>query len=215
MIKSKEDLIGKLTAYAHTPDDYVSQFKEKIRYKLLRCPELLYALHCEKLESELFDEDGNINAEFNEQGEVVEPFGAWDEYFGYIIRPYIPFIKETQESAENFLFYEVSLSEIPRYNKVECVMHIAFSILCSTASKYVIDDATGLARHDLIASIIREKFNWSNIFGTQCKLVENYARVTDSNYITRYVTFECTLLNSIVNTPYNGQTTVINNKVRK
>lgn len=203
-LKTKEDLLGKLRAYADTPDDYVSRFKTKIKEKLITCPELLYALNYKEYESELFDKNGNINVD-----------GEWDMYFGYSIRPYIPFIQEVQHNTDNFLCYEVSLNEPVRYNKTECYMNIQFIALCSTASKQIIDELTGLPRHDLIGSIIREKFNWSNIFGAQCHMVSNQARVTDSNFLTRTIVFECTLPNSITNTPYNGKTATTNYQVRR
>lgn len=198
-LKTKDDLLNKLRAYANTSDDYVSWFKAKIKDKLLTCPELLYSLNVKQLESELFDNKGSIIDD-----------GEWDSYFGYYIRPYIPYISEVQDSTDNFLCYEVSFNELARYNKIECYMQIQFVALCSTASKQIIDDLTGLPRHDLIGSIIRENFNWSNIFGTQCRMISNQARITDSSYTTRTITFECTLPNSITNTPYKGQTHIAN-----
>ena len=47
------------------------------------------------------------------------------------------------------------------------------------------DELTGIPRHDLIASIIRAKFNWSNILGMQLKLVYNKESITDNNYVVR------------------------------
>lgn len=202
-LKTKDDLLKKLRSYAETPDDYVSRFKTKIKEKLLLCPELLYALNYKDYETELFDEKGNINVN-----------GEWDIYFGTCIRPYIPFIEEVQDSANNFLCYEVSFNEGPRYNKTECYMNITFVALCSTQQKQITDDLTGLSRHDLIASIIREQFNWSNIFGTQCHMVANQSRITDSKFLTRTIIFECTLLNSIVNTQYGDKPRIVNNRVR-
>ncbi len=201
-LKTKEDLLGKLRAYADTPDDYVSRFKTKIKEKLLTCPELLYALNNKEYKSELFDENGNINTD-----------GEWDMYFGYSIRPYIPYIQEVQHNTDNFLCYEVSFNEIPKYNTIECYMDVTFVALCSTEPQQAIDSLTGLPRHDLIGSIIREKFNWSNIFGTQCHMVSNQARVTDSKFLTRTIIFQCTLPNSIIKTPYKDQT-CISNKMR-
>ena len=42
---TKNDLLQKLRSYAYTPDDDVIRFKEKVKEKLLKCPELLYALN--------------------------------------------------------------------------------------------------------------------------------------------------------------------------
>lgn len=199
-IIKKEQLIEKLNSYAITPDDNVIKCKEAIKQALLYNNELLYSLHNIELESELFDENG-----------IIDPYGERDRYFGYVIRPYL-FVPETQTKAENLLCYTVSFDSIPQNNKIEYYMEIIFTILVD--HKDIIDESTGLARHDLIASILRERFNWSNIFGTQCNLIENKESVTDTNYIVRTLTFRCTLLNGILNTS-NNETFVINNVVRR
>ena len=104
---TKDELLQKLRAYTYTPDDDVIRYKQKIKEKLLKCPELLYALNNKTLESELFNPDGTINAEYDEAGEIT-PLGEWDRYFPYNIRPYI-YIPETQAFTDNFLFYVVAL----------------------------------------------------------------------------------------------------------
>ena len=60
ILTTKEELLNKLRAYAETPDDDNIKYKDIIRKALLNCPELLYALNNKELESELFDEDGNL-----------------------------------------------------------------------------------------------------------------------------------------------------------
>lgn len=44
-IKTKQELLDKLRAYASTPDDENIRYKNTIKNTLLSCPELLYALH--------------------------------------------------------------------------------------------------------------------------------------------------------------------------
>ena len=198
-IEHKGDVFLKLNSYAVLPDDDGVRYKEIIKRELLRCPELLYALNDDELASELFNEDGTLNEE-----------GDWDLYFNDNIRPYM-FFPESQTKAKNFLCYKIEFDEIPRYNKFEKIGHVTFVILCDV--KNIIHFETGIARHDLIASIIRERFNWSNIFGTQCRLVSNKETITDANYVTRTLIFELTMPNSVVNTD-NGTTRVINNVVR-
>ena len=64
---TKNDLLNKLRAYRTTPDDENIQYKKKIEKALMLNPCLLYALNEKSLESELFDDDGNINWEWNEE----------------------------------------------------------------------------------------------------------------------------------------------------
>ena len=210
---TKNDLLQKLRAYSYAPDDDVIRFKQKIKEKLLKCPELLYALNNTELESELFNPDGTINAEYDENG-IIIPLGEWYRYFPYNIRPYI-FITETQAFTDNFLCYTVGFREIPRYNEVEYYIQVIFTILCSSAPEQAVDSLTGQSRADLIGAILREKFNWSNIFGLQCKIVSNQEDIKDTNYISRTLILESTRPNGITYTTSKGNTTIINNSVRR
>ena len=210
---TKNDLLQKLRSYSYTPDDDVIRFKQKIKETLLKCPELLYALNNTKLESELFNEDGTINAEYDEAGNII-PLGEWDRYFPYNIRPYI-FVPETQAYTDNFLCYTVGFREIPRYNEIECYIQVIFTILCSSGSEQAIDSLTGQSRADLIGAILREKFNWSNIFGLQCKIVSNQEDTKDTNYISRTIVLESTKPNGITKTALKGNTAIINNCIKR
>ena len=205
-IKTKNDLLNKLRAYAKTPDDDNIKYKKIIHDALLKCPELLYALHEKSFESELFDEDGNIN--MSNEG---EPLGEWDLYFGdnSNIRPFL-FIPETQTEVHHYLCYQVNFDELPRYNNIQKYTEITFTIFVNGKDRT--DDLTGIARHDLIASIIRERFNWSSIFGMQTKLISSKESTTDNNYIVRTLVFQILDLNGIVNTPYGDGTYIRNNE---
>ena len=91
---TKDDLLNKLRAYSDTPDDEGIQYKKKIEKAFMQTPALLYALHEEDLEPELFDDDGNINWEWNEETKEYKPLGEWDKYFttgtaDANIRPYL------------------------------------------------------------------------------------------------------------------------------
>lgn len=211
---TKDDLLQKLRAYSTTPDDDVSRFKQRVKEELLKCPELLYALNNKKLEGELFDDDGDINAEYDEETGDIIPLGEWDRYFPYNIRPFV-FIPETQAFTDNFLCYTVDFTETPRYNDTECYMRIVFTIICSSDPEQAIDSLTGQPRHDLIGAILREKFNWSNIFGLQCKLTSNKEDIKDTNYISRTLVLEVLKPNGVVRTPLRGGTSIINNGLRR
>ena len=72
---TKDDMLNKLRAYTHNPDDDNIRIKNQVYQILLHCPELLYAIHDAELESELFDDDGNLNVDAD-----GEPLGEWDRY---------------------------------------------------------------------------------------------------------------------------------------
>ena len=232
-LETKKDLLTKLRAYSDTPDDETILYKKKIKDALMSNPCLLYALNESSLYKELFDpsdkahweydedrkiyvptEDCRINWEWDEEKQKYEPLGEWDRYFSDTssdanIRPYI-FIPETQTEVKHYLCYQVFFDEMPRYNNIEKYTLITFTIFVHGSDR--MDKWTGIPRHDLIASIIRERFNWSSIFGMQATLISSKESTTDNNYICRTLTFQVLDLNGIVNTPYGQETQIRNNE---
>ena len=208
ILTTKEELLNKLRAYADTPDDDNIRYKEKIHDALLNNAELLYALNNEELESELFD--GN---ELNIDKETGELLGEVDRYFGdnSNIRPYL-FIPDTQTDVKHYVCYQVAFDELPRYSNIQKYTEITFNIFVNGKDRT--DKLTGIPRHDLIASIIRERFNWSNIFGMQTHLISSKESVTDNNYLVRTLIFQIVDTNGIVTTQ-NGKTSVTNYQLRR
>lgn len=213
-LATKNDLLKKLREYKTTPDDENIQYKKKIEKALMLNPCLLYALNEKSLESELFDDDGNINWEWNEETKEYEPLGEWDRYFGGTsnIRPYL-FIPDTQTEVKHYICYQVAFDEMPRYQDTLKYTNITFTIFVHGNDRN--DKLTGVPRHDLIASIIRERFNWSNIFGMQTHLISSKESTTDNNYLVRTLVFQVVDTNGIVNTPYGGKTSFNNYQFRK
>lgn len=210
---TKNDLLNKLRAYRTTPDDDVILYKQKIKNALLLNPCLLYALDDKELESELFDKHGNINWEWNEDTKQYEPLGEWDRYFGGTsnIRPYL-FIPDTQTEVKHYICYQVSFDEMPRYQDTLKYTNVTFTIFVHGNDRN--DKLTGIPRHDLIASIIRERFNWSNIFGMQTHLISSKESTTDNNYLVRTLVFQVVDTNGIYKTT-NNKTTVNNYQLRR
>lgn len=204
IITNKKGLLNKLRAYASTPDDDNIRYKEKIHDALLNNAELLYALNNKELESELFDEDDNLLID-KETGELL---GEVDRYFGdnSNIRPYL-FIPDTQTEVKHYVCYQVMFDELPRYSNIQKYTEITFNIFVNGKDRT--DKLTGIPRHDLIASIIRERFNWSNIFGMQTHLISSKESVTDNNYLVRTLIFQIVDTNGIVTT--NGKTKNVTN----
>ena len=204
ILTTKEDLLNKRRAYAFTPDDDNIRYKEKIHDALLSNVELLYALNNEELESELFDGD-----KLNIDEETGELLGEVDRYFGdnSNIRPYL-FIPDTQTDVKHYICYQVAFDELPRYPNIQKYTEITFNIFVNGKDRT--DKLTGIPRHDLIASIIREKFNWSNIFGMQTHLISSKESVTDNNYLVRTLIFQITDVNSITYTPLGEKPSYIN-----
>ena len=207
ILTTKEDLLDKLRAYANNPDDDNIKYKDIIRKALLNCPELLYALNNNELEPELFDEDGNLLID-KDTGELL---GEVDRYFGdnSNIRPSL-FIPDTQTTVNSYVCYQVMFDELPRYQNIYKYNEIIFNIFVNGKDRT--DKLTGIPRHDLIASIIRERFNWSSIFGMQSKLISSKESITDNNYVVRTLIFQIEDTNGIVYTPFDEDSYIRNNE---
>ena len=215
---TKDNLLNKLRAYKTTPDDENIQYKKKIEKALMLNPCLLYTLNEKSLESELFDDDGNINWKWNEDTKEYEPLGEWDRYFGSDsnIRPFL-FIPDTQTEVKHYICYQVSFDETPRYQDTLKYTTITFTIFVHGNDR--VDKLTMIPRHDLIASIIRERFNWSNIFGMQTHLISSKESTTDNNYLVRTLVFQVVDTNGIYKTSNsktsNSKTSIVNYGVRR
>ena len=215
---TKDNLLNKLRAYKTTPDDENIQYKKKIEKALMLNPCLLYTLNEKSLESELFDDDGNINWKWNEDTKEYEPLGEWERYFGSNsnIRPFL-FIPDTQTEVKHYICYQVSFDEMPRYQDTLKYTNVTFTIFVHGNDRN--DKLTGIPRHDLIASIIRERFNWSNIFGMQTHLISSKESTTDNNYLVRTLVFQVVDTNGIYNTSNsktsNSKTSIVNYGVRR
>lgn len=210
---TKNDLLNKLRAYRTTPDDENIQYKKKIEKALMLNPCLLYALNEKSLETELFDADGNVNWEWNNEIGEYEPLGEWERYFGSNsnIRPFL-FIPDTQTEVKHYICYQVAFDEMPRYQDTLKYTNITFTIFVHGNDRY--DKLTGIPRHDLIASIIRERFNWSNIFGMQTHLISSKESTTDNNYLVRTLVFQVVDTNGIYKTT-DGKSSIMNYGIRR
>ena len=99
---------------------------------------------------------------------------------------------------------------MPRYQDTLKYTNITFTIFVHGNDRY--DKLTGIPRHDLIASIIRERFNWSNIFGMH--LISSKESTTDNNYLVRTLVFQVVDTNGIHKT-IDGKTSITNYGVRR
>lgn len=188
---TKADLLERLRLFSDCPDDDNIIVKQKIENALMQCPEILYAINERSLEGELFNKDGTINYD-----------GEWDRYFTTAynegnFRPYL-FVPSVQDEVKNYVCYQSHFEETPRYNGVEKYCLITFTIFVH--SDHRIDEDTGIPRHDLIGAILKDQFNWTNIFGTQCKVVSDREMTTDAKYLCRTIVLQFTMPNSIVQT---------------
>ena len=175
-----------LRDYKTKQDDDNIRIKEIIKKTLVDDPLIIYLLNNKELEES--------------EADPTEYIGV-NILSNYLIHP-------TQHNVQNFICLGLDSKEGLRYNEALKKQRITFYILCE--QKNNIEKLTGLPRHDLIGARIKNAFNWTNKFGTQCVLVEDLENVTDSDYATRTLVFEMETPKNIVKTR-GGQSRVINN----
>ena len=161
------------------------RFKEIIKKTLINNDLILYLLNNKELE--------DIDADPS-------------DYLGVNILPYY-LIHPTQHNVQNYICYETEVRELERYNSKMKIQHIIFYVLCE--EKNNIERRTGIARHDLIAALLIDMFNWSNLFGGKIHCVSNIPSVVDNDYSCRTLIFEQLTDNNLAKT-HNGVTSMIN-----
>ena len=116
------------------------------------------------------------------------------DYVGENILPFY-FLPGTQEKSAHYICFETSFTEVARYNNTMKMGQVIFYILCDIDDIY--DKHSGISRHDLLAALITDEFNWTNLFGTQIRLVADKPMIVDSKYVGRTLTFEQTTTNAL------------------
>jgi hypothetical protein len=109
-----------------------------------------------------------------------------DEFLDNNIYDFIR-IPQTQDTVRNFICFTVDDIEENRFNEVIKTQYIQFHAICH------LDDMKteyGISRHDLLGYLIRDIFNWSNLFGLQFKLITNKESTVDSDYYCRTLQFK-------------------------
>ena len=135
--------------------------------------------------------DTDILESLNSEFDIDSPDEFLDTHiFGYIRIP------QTQDTVRNFICVTVDDIEDHRFNEVMKIQNLTFTVICHLSdmkTKYGID------RHDLLGYLIRDTFNWTNMFGLQFHLIYNKESTVDGDYYCRTLKFESTKTNALNN----------------
>ena len=151
-------------------NDDIIEMKRLIKQKLIADMDILEALH-------------NPNVDIDSPDEFLD-----NNIYGFIRIP------QTQDTMRNFICFTVDDIEDHRFNSHMKVQQIQFVCICHLDD---IKTEYGIDRHDLIAYLVRDVFNWSNDFGLQFKLVYNKESTIDSDYYCRTLKFERECTNNL------------------
>lgn len=152
-------------------NDDISMMKRQIKQKLIDDPDILEALHSEI--------------------DIDSPDEFLDTHiFGFLRIP------STQDTVRNFICISVDDIEDHRFNEVIKIQSLQFTTICHLSD---IKTEYGIDRHDLLGYLIRDIFNWTNMFGLQFHLIYNKEGNIDGDYYCRTLKFEAEKLNSLNN----------------
>lgn len=151
--------------------DDISIMKRQIKQKLIDDPDILEALHSEI--------------------DIDSPDEFLDTHiFGFLRIP------DTQDTVRNFICISVDDIEDHRFNEVIKIQSLQFTVISHLSD---IKTEYGIDRHDLLGYLIRDIFNWTNMFGLQFHLIYNKEGNIDGDYYCRTLKFEAEKLNSLNN----------------
>ena len=151
--------------------DDISSMKRQIKQKLIEDTDILEALHSEI--------------------DIDSPDEFLDTHiFGFLRIP------NTQDTVRNFICISVDDIEDHRFNEVIKIQSLQFTTICHLSD---IKTDYGIDRHDLLGYLIRDIFNWTNMFGLQFHLIYNKEGNLDGDYYCRTLKFEAEKLNSLNN----------------
>ena len=137
----------------------------------------------------LIDDEDILEALHNPDIDIDSPDEFLDtNIFGFIRIP------TTQDTVRNFICVTIDDIEEHRYNEVMKYQNLQFTVIC-----HLNDMKTeyGIDRHDLLGYLIRDTFNWTNLFGLQFKLIYNKESTIDSDYYCRTLKFEAIKPNTL------------------
>lgn len=152
-------------------DDDISMMKRQIKQVLINDPDVLEALH------------SNIDIE------------SPDEYLDTHIFGFLR-IPSTQDTIRNFICISIDDIEEHRFNEIIKRQVLQFTTICHLSD---IKTEYGIDRHDLLGYLVRDNFNWTNMFGLQFHLTYNKEGNIDGDYYCRTLKFEAEKPNSLNN----------------
>lgn len=118
-----------------------------------------------------------------------------EDYYNVNIYSFLK-IPDAQSKVKNFICFEVNDTEIVYSNNIMVSKQIIFRTI---AHQDDVSTIWGIDRQDLLAALVKERFQWSNILGTQLIKTYDSGKVAENGYYYRNMYFEQTAPNDIQN----------------
>jgi hypothetical protein len=156
--------------------DEIARYKHKVMTELTSNIDILSTLHNNDLESKLNWEHPN--------GDMYRNVNIFD----YMKLPSL------KDEIENYICFEVST--LASYSNDFTNVNVVFRTV-----SHVNDMRTdwGIQRHDLLALIIKNQFDWTKVFGKTLHKVSDVGKIGEDDFYYREIVYQCDLPNNHYN----------------
>lgn len=151
------------TQIQDTGYDTISYYKELLLTDLKKDGDLLELLHNSSLSLSRPDDFVNVNI------------------FSFLRIP------DPQSVIKNFLCFELDKATSISGNSFKTVYELTFRCITHVDD---VETVWGMNRHDLLAAIIKDRYNYSNILGTQLSKTTDKGYIAENAYYYRVVKFQ-------------------------
>lgn len=182
-----QDIINRSHRDSETDSyDDTERYKYQIMQMLTNNQDILWTLHNKVLEQ---DDNDKINIDKKLNGDAYRDVNI----FSFLKIP------GTQSEVKNFICFEVDDVNVPYESLIK--KNITFRTISHEDD---IKTDWGIARQDLLASIIKNEFDWSNVFGMHLEKIYDKGRIADNGYYYREFIYETAVPNNLVNKAKNS-----------
>lgn len=101
-----------------------------------------------------------------------------------------------QDEVKNFILFDIDDINVSYDNNV--IKNQVLTVMCLVHENEM-KTTLNIDRHDLLAYIVIDLLNWSNVLGMQLKLIYNQSDIIDMKYYCRTVKFKMNAPNNLNN----------------
>lgn len=116
-----------------------------------------------------------------------------EDYYYVNIFPFLK-IPDTQSKVKNFICYEIDDLEDVSSNETKLRRQIKFRVV---SHEQAVQTPYGVPRQDLLAMLINERMQWSELLGARMKKVYDAGKVSENGYYYRNMYYEQIVSNNI------------------
>lgn len=160
--------------FRYTPDVYndISLDKQKILDDLYKDPDIFEVLN---------------------NKELIDKCAPPEDYYLVNIFPFLK-IPDTQSTVKNYICFDIDDTQDIERNNAFIIKQVLFRTACHEED---VKTPYGICRQDLLALLIKERFQWSNVLGLQLKLTYDSGKVAENGYYYRQIVFTQTMVNAL------------------